>query len=87
VLEGAVPRIGRQLRKVCEMLNNTFYEWGHRHIYDYESLAQMLKEAGFESVEGADFGQSRHPQLSGIDTHDDGALLRDLVFAVDAVRP
>ncbi|MGZ5412336.1 MAG: class I SAM-dependent methyltransferase [Solirubrobacterales bacterium] len=71
----------------AEMLNNTFYEWGHRHIYDYESLAELLAEAGFESIEPAEFGHSRHPALRGIDIHDAGERLRSLVVAVDAVRP
>lgn len=71
----------------AEMLNNTFYEWGHRHIYDFESLATLLEEAGFESIELAEFGQSRHPALRGIDIHDAGERLRSLVVAVDAVRP
>jgi predicted SAM-dependent methyltransferase len=31
----------------AEMLNNTFFEWGHRHIYDFPTLRAMLEEAGF----------------------------------------
>jgi predicted SAM-dependent methyltransferase len=70
-----------------EMLNNTFYEWGHRHIYDEEAIAEMLEEAGFAEIERAEFGRSRHAVLTGIDTHDDGEALRSLVFALDAVKP
>jgi predicted SAM-dependent methyltransferase len=70
-----------------EWLNNTFYEWGHRHIYDEAALVKLLEEAGFAEIEGAEFGQSRHEQLRGIDTHDDGPELRHLTLALDAVKP
>jgi predicted SAM-dependent methyltransferase len=76
-----------EARNHSEMLNNAFYEWGHRHIYDVEAITEMLEEAGFTQIERAEFGNSRHPVLSGIDTHDDGELLRDQVFALDAVQP
>jgi predicted SAM-dependent methyltransferase len=70
-----------------EMLNNTFYEWGHRHIYDEDAITGLLEEAGLAEVERSEFGRSRHTVLSGIDTHDDGEALRGLVFALDAVKP
>lgn len=71
----------------ADMFNNHFYEWGHRHIYDLQTLTAMLEEAGFGSIEVVEFGQSRHPVLRGIDIHDEGEELRSLVLAVDAVRP
>jgi predicted SAM-dependent methyltransferase len=70
----------------ADLLNNYFFEWGHRHIYDFESLAALHEEAGFSSIEEAEFGQSRHALLQGVDRHDLGPLQR-LVLAVDAVRP
>jgi predicted SAM-dependent methyltransferase len=76
-----------EARNHSEMLNNTFFEWGHRHIYDVEALTELLEDAGFVEIERAEFGRSRHSQLTGIDTHDDGESLRDLVFALDAVKP
>ena len=71
----------------ADMFNNHFYEWGHRYIYDFETLAGMLEAAGFASIERAEFGMSRHPELNGIDTHERAVSLRNLVLAVDAVRP
>jgi predicted SAM-dependent methyltransferase len=70
-----------------EMLNNTFYEWGHKHIYDEDAITELLEEAGLSEIERSEFGRSRHAVLRGIDTHDDGEALRDLVFTLDAVKP
>jgi predicted SAM-dependent methyltransferase len=70
----------------ADMVNNYFLEHGHRHIYDFDSLRQLLSEAGFAQIERASFGHSRHPELRGIDRHDLGPL-EVLVVAVDAVKP
>ena len=70
----------------AEMFNNYFYLWGHRHIYDAASLTRMLRDAGFDAIAPAAYGESQHPVLRGIDVHDMGAL-DALSFALDAVRP
>lgn len=69
-----------------DMLNNYFYSWEHRHIYDFESLARLLREAGFEDVREASFGESSHALLNAIDRHDPEELGRS-VLCVDAVKP
>jgi predicted SAM-dependent methyltransferase len=69
-----------------EMVNNYFYSWEHRHIYDFESLAALLAEAGFGEIREASFGESGHRLLHGIDRHDPGELRRS-VLCVDAVKP
>jgi predicted SAM-dependent methyltransferase len=69
-----------------DMVNNYFYSWEHRHIYDFESLATLLREAGFDDVREASFGESGHALLRGIDRHDPGEL-RQSVLCVDAVKP
>ena len=40
-------------------LQRLFYEWGHRTMYDSETLALLLSECGFESIEPCAFGESR----------------------------
>ena len=57
-----------------DMVNNYFYSWEHRHIYDFESLATLLRSAGFEDVREASFGESAHELLRGIDRHDPDEL-------------
>jgi predicted SAM-dependent methyltransferase len=69
-----------------DLVNNYFYLWDHRHIYDLEKLTELLREAGFERVERARFGESSHEVLRGIDRHEVGALERS-VLTVDAVKP
>jgi hypothetical protein len=69
-----------------DLVNNYFYLWGHRHIYDLEKLSELLTDAGFERAERASFGQSSHEVLRRIDRHDVGALER-AVLVVDAVKP
>lgn len=69
-----------------DLVNNYFYSWEHRHIYDFESLAALLREAGFEDVREEAFGTSTHDLLRGIDRHDPEALVRS-VLCVDAVKP
>jgi predicted SAM-dependent methyltransferase len=69
----------------ADLVNNQFYEHGHRHIYDFASLASLLTAAGFSDIEQARFNESRHPVLSGIDRHALGPL-QGLVLAVDAVK-
>ncbi len=58
------------------MVNNSFHMDGHKFIYDYQTLAQSLRVAGFLSVEKVNYGESRHTELAGIDRHDGGTTGR-----------
>jgi predicted SAM-dependent methyltransferase len=69
-----------------DIVNNYFYSWDHRRIYDFETLRHLLREAGFADVEETSFGRSRHPVLDGIDRHDPDGLVRSVLW-VDAVKP
>jgi len=77
---------GYQAATHGDMLNNYFYSWEHRHIYDFESLAALLREAGFEDIREESYGESSHALLRGIDRHDPEELGRS-VLCVDAVKP
>jgi predicted SAM-dependent methyltransferase len=70
----------------ADMLNNYFYSWGHHHLHDFDGLASLLCEAGFERVSEAAYGQSEHPLLSGVDRHEPDGL-GATILCVDAVRP
>jgi predicted SAM-dependent methyltransferase len=70
----------------ADLVNNYFFQHGHRHVFDFGTLGELLSEAGFEQIERASFGKSSHPELRGIDTHDVGEL-ETLVVAVDAMKP
>jgi predicted SAM-dependent methyltransferase len=77
---------GYEARNHADLLNNYLQMHGHRHVYDYETLALLLAEAGFEQMERAAFSESRHELLRGVDTHEMGEL-SGLVVCVDAVKP
>jgi predicted SAM-dependent methyltransferase len=77
---------GYEARNHADLLNNYLQMHGHRHVYDFETLVLLLGDAGFEHVERAEFGESRHELLRAVDTHEMGELSR-LVVCVDAVKP
>jgi hypothetical protein len=77
---------GYEARNHADLLNNYVQMHGHRHVYDFETLGQLLSQSGFEDVERAEFGESRHELLRGVDTHEMGEL-SGLVVCVDAVKP
>jgi predicted SAM-dependent methyltransferase len=70
----------------AELVNNYFYSHDHRFLYDADTLRALLEQAGFEQIELAEFGQSRHDALRGVDRHDGGPL-NELTLALDAVKP
>lgn len=61
------------------MINNGFHMDGHRFLYDWQTLEQTLRVAGFGKVLRCDFGVSEHDVLNGIDHHDGGETGRSWV--------
>jgi predicted SAM-dependent methyltransferase len=51
------------------VINNFFYGFGLRFIYDHETLAWALKQAGFSRVVETKIGESDHPELRAIEGH------------------
>ena len=43
--------------------------WGHQIIYDKETLAKQLTDAGFKDVTVCEMGKSEHLALNGIECH------------------
>lgn len=54
----------------CLRLNRSFYGWGHRFLYNRDTLAGLLREAGFKTVELCARGESRHAELRGLERHE-----------------
>lgn len=54
----------------CLRLNRSFYGWGHRFLYNRDTLAGLLREAGFATVEPCTRGESRHGELRGLERHE-----------------
>jgi predicted SAM-dependent methyltransferase len=69
-----------------EMVNNYAYGSGHRRLYDEESLALLLVEAGFVEPRRCAYGESDHEALKGVDRHDPEGL-DHFVLCLEAVKP
>jgi predicted SAM-dependent methyltransferase len=69
----------------AQLPNNYLRMWGHKFVFDFDSLRLLLEAAGFEQIERTGFNHSRHALLDGTDSHDPGEL-EPLVVCVDAVR-
>ncbi len=54
----------------CFWMNKGFRGWGHQFLYNRQTLAEVLKEAGFATVETVAYGESRHPELQNLERHE-----------------
>ena len=75
----------------CYVLNVAFRHWGHRFLYDRETLTAALHAAGFEDVRSVDFGQSEDEHLRGLECHGehagDAAMVRFETMILEATKP
>jgi predicted SAM-dependent methyltransferase len=62
-LDGA----GRSRGREVFVINNFFRAWGHRFIYDEETLRTALEDAGFESVVRCALNESDDVLLQGLE--------------------
>jgi hypothetical protein len=53
----------------CLVINNEFRSWGHRFIYDRETLSAAMEQAGFVDVVRHASGESDDENLRGIELH------------------
>jgi predicted SAM-dependent methyltransferase len=51
------------------VLNNFVHAWGHRFIYDADTLGHALERAGFADVRSCPMGESSEPALAGLEGH------------------
>ncbi len=73
------------------ILNNLFYNWGHRFIYDQNILATVLSQAGFTNLAAYPVGESPDPNLAGIEKHGETVGQPELnayeTMVIEATRP
>ena len=73
------------------VLNNMFYNWGHRFIYDQTLLATVLSKVGFVDLTRHDTGESQDASLAGIENHGHLVGAPDLnayeTVAIEARKP
>lgn len=54
----------------CFWLNKAFHGWGHRFLYNRDTLRAILNDAGFARVHECVYGESGHPPLRGLERHE-----------------
>ena len=54
----------------CFALNRAFRGWGHQFLYNFTTLRASLLDAGFADVVRAEYGESAHPELRGLERHE-----------------
>jgi predicted SAM-dependent methyltransferase len=70
----------------CVTLNRAFRAWGHKFLYNQAMLEEALRRAGFADIQWFRYGQSTHPELRGLDRHEQSPDTPDLphVLVVEA---
>ena len=63
---------GRSVPDLCTWFNDHMHEWGHQFLYDRAALDRALAQAGFSNRRECGFGESRDPDLVGVEKHDEG---------------
>ena len=51
------------------VLNNFFRNWGHKFIYDKESITYLLQKNGFKNITFYEVGKSNFPELNNLERH------------------
>lgn len=69
----------------CFAINSAFMDWGHRFLYDQETLRKTLEMAGFGRIQFFTPGVSDDPNLTGIEARTKDMDLYETMVA-QAVR-
>lgn len=78
---------GKRHERGCQVLNDFFRLWGHRHLYDEEDLTAKLRGAGFVDVMPQEPGVSEHNMLRALERHGGEAWInRAEAMCLEAVR-
>ena len=55
--------------KVCFVINNFYRNWGHRMLYDEDTVIEMLENAGFKEIKKVSNTDSEYPELKNVNGH------------------
>jgi len=61
---------GGEAVRDCFWMNKAFRGWGHQFLYNRQTLTEVLKEAGFGTIESVAYGESRPPARSNRERHE-----------------
>lgn len=71
-----IEKFGYQhLRTKAEMINTVFYSWGHKWIYNYEELKNLLEETQFKEISRQKLNKSHFSELQNRETRSDSKLV------------
>lgn len=59
------------------VLNDFFRNWGHKTIFDYSSLSDLLRVTGFIDINRVDISLSSYSELNAIENHDQHNFNKD----------
>ena len=76
---------GADRPRAAFVINQLFRGWGHRFIYDEETLAAALLAVGLSAPVRRAYGESADPALAGIETHGADQPQRRELFAFEAL--
>ena len=66
-----------ELYSKCLVFNNAMRNWGHKMIYDFETLHTILAGLKFEQVVQVALGESEHHELVDVERHLKGTYLHE----------
>lgn len=67
IVDSYLPEVG--IYEDSFVINNFFYNFGHKWIYDYKALGGALRESGFIDLKRCLVGESSDPHLRGLERH------------------
>ena len=77
-------------KKDVFVINNIFTNWGHKFIYDFQTLRDEMVKAGFVNITQCEVGESGDENLKGIESHfkDEFAEYSKMeTFVVEGTKP
>jgi predicted SAM-dependent methyltransferase len=57
-------------RQEVFVINNNFRAWGHKFIYDYDTLSYAMSKIGFVDIKRYSIRESDDENLRGLESHD-----------------
>ena len=60
-----------ELTTRCHFINDFFRLWGHKFIYDEETLRYIMRNTGFSNITRCQFGESKYGELENKERHAD----------------
>ncbi len=64
-----------EVDSAAQLFNVALRSWGHLYLYDLAELTLRLGQAGFSSVDPQTWGESTHPELSGLERRPESRLI------------